>query len=52
MKNIFFQRMKRNAEPGVTETLRMIEWVRQLQDLERYLALCNRRNTVSKTRLL
>ena len=37
---------------SVTETLRMIEWARQLQDLERYLALCNRRNTVSKTRLL
>jgi hypothetical protein len=31
---------------------RLMEWARQLHDLERYLAFCNRRNNVSKIRLL
>jgi len=44
-------RGKREEEVAMPQW-RLMEWARQLHDLERYLAFCNRRNNVSKIRLL
>ena len=48
---ISFQKRKREDSAAVPQW-KLIEWARQLHDLERYLAFCNRRNNVSKIRLL
>ena len=43
---------KRDGPLPTSEKWRAQEWAKQLNDLERYLAFCNRRNNVSKIRLL
>lgn len=43
--------LKRDVNVAIPQW-RILEWARQLHDIEKHLAFCNRRNNVSKLRLL
>ncbi|XP_059096931.1 uncharacterized protein LOC131891399 [Tigriopus californicus] len=50
MKRMMVNGIKR-SDPTL-DAWRLQEWAQQLQDIERRLVICNRRNAVSKVRLL